>query len=205
MKILLADDHQLILDGLKTAVGSNFPEAEVVTAINGQQLYFELDKNDCDLLLLDIRFGTINAKEIIRDLKRDYPQTKILVLSTVSDKYSLQQIINMGVEGYVLKSESLVEILQGIKSISAGQTYFSREVSEKMEDKVEEREIVLTQREKEVLAEIIQEKPTKEIAETLCIAEKTVEMHRSNLFIKLDVKNVVGLVKKAILLGLVEN
>lgn len=204
MRILLADDHQLILDGLRTSISNNYPSAEVIAAINADQLFYHLKEANFDLLILDIRFGEVNAKEIIPGLKKQYPKLKILVLSTVSDKYSLEQLINMGIEGYVLKSESLVEILQAINSIVAGNQYFSKEVLYRIQDKVADKHILLTPREKEVLAEIIQEKSTKEIASTLCIADKTVEMHRSSLFVKLEVKNVVGLVKKAILLGLVE-
>ncbi|MBD3636234.1 MAG: response regulator transcription factor [Crocinitomicaceae bacterium] len=125
------------------------------------------------------------------------------MLSSLDDKYTIQFFLNAGVEGYIIKSDSIVDILNGVGKILSGETYYSELVENKLEQ--EENNIVLTPREKEVLGVILEEKSTKEIAEQLHISEKTVEMHRSNLFLKLEVKNLAGLVKKSILLNLLED
>lgn len=204
MTILIADDHYLILDGLKKAVQDSYSDAVVLTATHKAELDLLLNSQEVDLLVLDVKFGKDNAKVFIAQLKRTYPDLKILILTSLDDQYSIQLFVNAKVDGYVVKSDSIVDILNAIAKILDGQKYFSAEVDAKMNEK-EMNEIFLTKREKEVLKVILEEKSIKEIASILNISDKTVEMHRSNLFAKLGVKNITGLVKKAILLNLTEN
>lgn len=200
MNILIADDHHLIIEGLKTALQSAFPDAEINGASNKLQLFERLEKGKKDILIQDIKFGDSNAKDFLDDLKTRYSDLKIILLTSVSDSVTIKQL-SKKVDGYILKSESQDEIIAAIESVSKGKKYFSTESTEKMKEFPED-EFFLSRREQEVLAVIMQEKSIKEIAEELCISEKTVEMHRSNLFVKLDVKNITGLIKKAIALNL---
>jgi DNA-binding NarL/FixJ family response regulator len=151
-------------------------------------------------LIQDIKFGDSNASDFINEINKKFPNLKILILSSISNSISIRQMLRK-VDGYVLKSESISEICKGIEQIHKGQNYLSVEVSKKL-NSFQNNEILLTRREKEVLEVIMQEKSTKEIADILFISQKTVEMHRSNLFLKLDVKNVTGLVKQVIALDL---
>ena len=204
MKILIADDHQLILDGLKRALQTNHEGAIIDTAQNKAILDKLLEQENYDLLILDIKFGDADARNFIRDLKTDHPELKILILSSVSDKLSVQQFMSAGVEGYIVKSDSIVDILNAVNQILNGHQYLSQEIADIYQSGENHEELILTPREKEVLRIILNEKSIKEIAEELNISTKTVEMHRANLFTKLEVKNLAGLVKKTIVLGLLD-
>ena len=202
MRFVIADDHYLVLEGLEKAVLNQYPDAEVCLAINKSELDGVLKQEVFDLLILDVKFGPENAKVFLKELRKHYPNLKILIVSSVSDYLSVQLIKSFGVEGYVLKSDSLVEILSAIRVVLKGEVYFSANLPYSEE---ENDEIILTPREKDVLSLILQEKSTKEIGVQLCISPKTVEMHRSNMFLKFGVKNVTGLVKKTIILGLLDD
>ena len=171
--------------------------------MNKQELFETLESQTTDILIQDIKFGYSNAKDFLDEIKTKFPKLKIILLSSVSDSVSIKQL-SKKVDSYILKSESLDEINTAIDSIIKGKKYFSKESTKRLNEFQEDNEIVLSRREKEVLAVIMQEKSIKEIAEILFISEKTVEMHRSNLFVKLDVKNLTGLIKKAIALNLVD-
>ncbi len=203
MKIIIADDHHLIVEGLKAAVQKSFPVFDINTSMNKQELFETLESQTTDILIQDIKFGDSNAKDFLDEIKTKFPKLKIILLSSVSDSVSIKQL-SKKVDSYILKSESLDEINTAIDSIINGKKYFSKESTKRLNEFQEDNEIVLSRREKEVLAVIMQEKSIKEIAEILFISEKTVEMHRSNLFVKLDVKNLTGLIKKAIALNLVD-
>lgn len=199
MRIIVADDHHLVLAGLSNAIQLNYPECKLDQAIDKTELDGLLKSGTADLLILDVKFGADNAKEFLPELKENYPNLKILMLSSVSDQMSITFLTNLGIDGYLLKSDSLVEVLSAIRQILNGKSYFSAKISSSSE---QEAEILLSPREKEVLQLIINEKSTKQISIELGISEKTVEMHRANMFVKLEVKNLTGLVKKTILLGL---
>jgi DNA-binding NarL/FixJ family response regulator len=204
MNILLADDHQLILDGLKSAVQAQFTSAKIYAAINKAELENILKNNSIDLLVQDVKFGHDHASDFIDDIKSSYPELKTILLTSVSDSVSIAKL-GKKVEGYVLKSESLAEIFNAINEVLEGKIYFSVQAQNKLDEILSSDEITLTRREKEVLEVIMEEKSTKEIADILSISEKTVELHRSNLFVKLDVKNITGLIKKTIALNLLDD
>lgn len=204
MKILLADDHQLILDGLLSVLQEQFTDAQISGVINKADLFKTLRYEKYDLLIQDLKFGEDNARDFLDDLNEEFPDLKVLMLTTVSDSVTINQL-SKKVDGYILKSESLDEIITAVKHIRSGKKYFSKMAEQKMNQLYPDNTIVLTRREREVLEVIMKEKSIKQIAEELCISEKTVELHRSNLFVKLDVKNITGLVKKAIAFNLLED
>jgi len=203
MKLLIADDHQLILDGLLSVVKTNFPDSDVYTAINKTELFEILQSNAIEILIQDVKFGEYHASDFMDEIKSEFPTTKVIFLTSVSDSVSITKL-GQSVDGYVLKSESLEEIIRAIKAVNKGEKYFSEQSKAKIEQLIPDTDIVLTRREKEVLEVIMQEKSTKEIAEILSISDKTVELHRSNLFVKLNVKNLTGLIKKTIALNLID-
>jgi DNA-binding NarL/FixJ family response regulator len=203
MKIILADDHQLILDGLLTVLKRQFPGAIFKGVLNKTELFQLLREEPFDILIQDLKFGADNAKDFLGDLREEFPALKIILLTTVSDSVTIKQL-SKKVDGYILKSESLEEIITAVNQVKIGNSYFSKLAEQKMNLLVPDDSIVSTRREREVLAIIMEEKSNKQIAEELFISEKTVELHRSNLFVKLDVKNITGLVKKAIALNLLD-
>ncbi len=211
MRIIFADDHEMILDALKNVIQSHFQNANIYTALNKNELFIQLKtaakitkkKNNFDVLIQDVKFGEHNANDFIKDIKTDYPKLKILVLSSVSDKVSILKILKH-VNGYVLKSDSVEEIIKGIETICNGEQFVSSKAETIIGQLMDSDTIILTRREREVLTEIMNEKSTKEIAECLFISSKTVEMHRSNLFIKLNVKNLTGLIKQVIAQNLLD-
>ena len=204
MKLIIADDHHLIVEGLKTAIEKSYPDFEIYSAMNKLELFELLKKHHVNILVQDIKFGDSNARDFLDEIKKSFPKLKIILLSSVSDSVSIRQL-SKKVDSYILKSESLEEIITSIDSVIKGDKYFSKESSKRLIEFPEDDEVVLSRREKEVLAVIMKEKSIKEIAEILFISEKTVEMHRSNLFVKLDVKNLTGLIKKAIALNLIDD
>lgn len=204
MKLIIADDHHLIVEGLKTAIEKSYPDFEIYSAMNKLELFELLKKHHVNILVQDIKFGDSNARDFLDGIKKSFPKLKIILLSSVSDSVSIRQL-SKKVDSYILKSESLDEIIAAIDSALIGGKYFSKEATKRLNEFPEDDEVVLSRREKEVLAVIMKEKSIKEIAEILFISEKTVEMHRSNLFVKLDVKNLTGLIKKAIALNLIDD
>jgi DNA-binding NarL/FixJ family response regulator len=203
MTIVLADDHTLILNGLSSLLKSSFIDAQIICVTNKAELLNALQNNTVTVLVQDVRFGKDDARDFVDSLKIDYPQLKIVLLTSISDAHSISNMIRLKIDGLILKSETSDQIVQSIKDVLDGNRILPQH-NQKLTDNKIELITQLSRREKEVLREILNEKSIKEIANTLYISDKTVEMHRSNLFVKLDVKNVTGLVKKAILLNLLE-
>ncbi|MBL1280606.1 MAG: response regulator transcription factor [Fluviicola sp.] len=203
MKIILADDHQLILDGLLSVLKKQFSTSKIKGVLNKTELFQLLRAEHFDILIQDLKFGTDNAKDFLDDIRKEFPELKIIILSTVSDGVTIKHL-SKKIDGYILKSESLDEIITAVNKVRVGQKYYSQMAEKKMSQLIPDGNIILTRREREVLAVIMKEKSIKQIAKELYISEKTVELHRSNLFVKFDVKNVIGLVKKTIALNILE-
>lgn len=204
MKILLADDHTMVLDGLALLL-STF---EFVEKTKGTLNYMELKnllKQECfDVLLLDIHFGKYDGREIIQELKQFAPNIKIIALTSNADAVTIKSSVNAGFDGYLLKIDGREEIEKALQAVTNNQKYFSPKTQQVFfELQTSKNKIELTERELEILQLIVHEKTTKEIAEQLCISEITVETHRSSIMLKLEVRNIAGMVKKSIMQGLV--
>jgi DNA-binding NarL/FixJ family response regulator len=203
MKILLADDHFLVLDGLELLLSTFDFVEQTSRALNYNELKSSLEKQYFDILLLDIQFGKHDGREIIQEIKALKPEMKIIALTSHSDSVTIKSSINAGFDGYLLKIDGRDEILKALKAVTNHEKYFSPKTQQVFfERNTTKNKTQLTDREKEILQLIVAEKTTKEIAEQLCLSEKTVETHRSNIMIKLEVRNIAGMVKKAIMEGL---
>ena len=204
MKILLADDHFLVLEGLEVLLSTfNFVE-NTKSVLNYFELKEILEKESFDVLLLDIHFGKHDGREIIGEIKEIAPQMKIIALTSHADSVTIKSSVNAGFDGYLLKIDSREEIEEALKTIANDQQYISPKTQQAFfEMNTTKNKIELTEREKEILQLIVHEKTTKEIAEQLCLSEKTIETHRGNLMQKLEVKNIAGIVRKAIMQGIV--
>ncbi len=208
IKIIIADDHQLVIDGIKSLL-SDVEEMDIVgEALNGNELLDLLKNQSSDIVILDINMPGMDGLKAMQNINSLYVDTKILVLTTYDDTRLIREILKLGAKGYVLKSTGKEELLKAIKALASGGTFFSKEVSEKIlkammkDNSVEVPQqsllpISLTKREKEILKFIAMEYTGKEIAAELHISINTVETHRRNLLRKLKAKNTAGLVRYA--------
>lgn len=208
MKILVADDHELIANGVVAYYAANFPDTIIRQAKNKSELIFQLNQEAFDVLIQDLQFGKDDARELLQLIRGIQPSIKALILSTHIDHFSVKSCVSAGYQGYISKGAPISEIPLAIEQVLAGQTYFSKEVEERMQQansgNILHQDIIeLSEREKEVLFGIQNELSTKEIATKLFLSEKTIEAYRSNLLLKFGVKNVAGLVKQAILHGFI--
>lgn len=198
IKIALVDDHQMFLDGM-ISVLSNQKEFEIVFVENNPQVALsKIRTNIPDILISDISMPEMNGLEFIKMVKQDFPHVKILVLSMFESLQSVQDI-----DGYLLKETNTKELINTIKDIVQNDTkhFGSRQI---IENTFDFKKSILTDREKEVIQLIADECTTDQIAEKLNTSKSTIETHRKNIFYKLQVKNIAGLIKKAIYLGVVK-
>lgn len=204
MKIVIADDHFLVLDGLELLLSTFDFVQSTARAENYFGLKDRLEKEDFDVLLLDIHFGKHDGREILPEIKRMKPGLKIIALTSHSDSATIKSSVNAGFDGYLLKIDGRDEIEKALKTVMTDQKYFSPKTQQVFfESQTAKTKVELTERELEILQCIVEEKTTKEIADQLCLSEKTVETHRGNLMLKLEARNIAGMVRKAIMLGLV--
>ena len=209
IKILLADDHQILMDGLKAILEFD-PELEVVgTAANGLQVLEFLKSQSADVLLLDLQMPVMDGLETTLQVKKQYPDIKILMLTTNDEGSIITSIFKRGATGYLLKNASKETLIQGIKDAYAGKKVLSPHLTAKMIESLAEKpkprqgEIPkITKRELEVVKLIAKEYTTQQIADALFVSTNTVATHKRNLFVKMDVKNSVGMIKKAVDWGL---
>ena len=202
--MLIAEDHALIVEGLKSLLEAN--GHQVFHAPEEKSLMFLLANERIDVLIQDIRYGKVDARTFIPSIREQFPEVKIVVLTSLDDSASIHSILATNIQGYIIKSEPSSLILEAVETVFSGNTYLSPEVQSVLAgQKIQPPEIKLSEREKEVLKGILDERSTKEIAALLFVSEKTVEHYRSSLFDKFDVKNVSGLVKNAILFGFYKN
>ena len=212
IKVLVADDHQMFIDGL-SALMTGLDNVEVVGgANNGAEVLQCLAQQPVDLVLLDYNMPVMDGLECTREIVQQYPLIKVLMLSMHHSRDHIEKVLRAGAHGYILKNTGKAELQQAIDKVMAGDSFFSQAVTEQVMLGLQKRKKVqqdyqivdLTEREKEVLVLIAQEMTTNEIAEALFISKHTVETHRKNLISKLNVRNVTGLVKYAVQQGLVE-
>lgn len=205
MKILLADDHFLVFDGLELLLSTLDFVKGTSRATDFFELKDRLAENDYDILLLDINFGKHDGREILKEIKQMKPEMKVIALTSHSDSAVIKSSVKAGFDGFLLKIDGREQIEAALKTVVNGENYYSPKTQqvffESQTLKINEE---LTEREREILQLIVNEKTTKEIAEKLCLSEKTIETHRGNLMLKLEARNIAGMVRKAIMLGLVD-
>ncbi|MCB9281556.1 MAG: response regulator transcription factor [Lewinellaceae bacterium] len=202
-RILIADDHQLVIDGIKLMLSTE-PDLECAGEANdGSRALDMLPELQPDLVILDINMPGLNGIETCRKIRESHPNLRVLILSMLREVSLIKLVLKNGADGYLLKSAGRAEILDAIRKVRDGEKYFSPEVSALVMEslsgartKVSENPFPkLSRREKQVLRMIVDEYTTTEIAEKLFISFGTVETHRRNLLIKLGARNTAGLVR----------
>lgn len=214
IRIILADDHKVVLDGLELVL-SRYPHVEVVgVAQNGHQVMERLAEiKDVDVLVLDIQMPGMDGFETARQVKQRYPNVRILVLSMHNDKPFIERMYQEGASGYLLKTATTEEILNAIEQVNNGHLHFAPEVMMAVLERSAESAVananpasgLLTRRERQVITLIAKEFSNQEIAERLELSVETINTYRKNMLKKLGVKNTAGLVRYAISEGLVED
>lgn len=209
IRLMIVDDHQLFIDGLILILEKEASLQVVATANNGVDALQQLRSIACDVVMLDVEMPQMDGLESCKQIRKLYPETKIIALTTYDRSGVIRQMLQSGASGYLLKNTNKNEFIKAIATVAEGGTYLSSSASQSLINSIMNRTESgslpqLTRREKEVLQLISQENSSQEIADQLHLSPNTIEYHRKNLFSKLNVKNVAGLIRVAMERGLLE-
>ena len=210
IKVLLVDDHQIILDGLQRLLADTPGIHCVASASNGSDALYRLQHLDVDVVLSDLDMPEMNGLELLARMRDERITAKVIILTMHDEAAVIQRVIDAGADGYLIKNSGKDDLLQAIKRVYAGERYFSSKVTESLlnqQTKTTAKDTLLselTERELEVLTGVAEGLSNKEIGEKLFISPRTVDTHRTNLMKKLSVNNIAGLVRIAMRSGLIE-
>jgi len=202
MKLAIVDDHQIVIDGLLSLLEGHERFQVLTTTTDPRELLPLLEEQPVDILLTDVMMPHLNGDELVKLVRKRYPEIKILALSMSGQGDTVNKMIDdADIAGYVLKNIGKAELITALDKIASGGIYFSDEVITEMkkasERKKENEDSHLTEREIGIIRLIEKEYSNKKIADTLFISERTVETHRKNIFRKTKTSSVIGLVKYA--------
>jgi len=207
IRIVLADDHVLVRQGLKSLLEREGFQV-VGEASDGQEALRQVESLKPDIAVMDISMPTLNGLNAAREVSRSSPKTKTILLTQHDEGQYISEALEAGVKGYVLKSQVANDLLLAIRQVSRGQVYLSPGVSnavmEAYNSKSEKSKNPLTLRERQVLQLIAEGKSTKDVASLLGISVKTAESHRTRLMHKLDIHETASLVRYAVRRGIVQ-
>ena len=212
INILLADDHDIVRDGIRMLLEDEVGFKIAAEAENGKEAIEACKEYDIDLIVMDISMPEMNGIEATKKIKESSPDIKVLALTMMDEDQHIRQMIDAGASGYILKSSDKIELVDAITRILEGKHYFSNDATQSVmmdlvKGKTEKDETDpgnVTDREKEVLELIVQQHTNQEIADKLHISTRTVDAHRRNLLQKTGAKNTAGLVTYAIKHDLVD-
>lgn len=212
-KILIVDDHRVVIEGIKSALQEQ-PEFEVVgEAVDGLQAVDSTKSLKPDIVIMDISMPNLNGIEATRQIKQHNPEIQIVIYTMYSDKELVIDLFKTGISAYVLKDDPLSDLTIALKAVKGGGTYFSTKAPtillrhmEELEEQTTSKDSFdkLSQREREVFILLAEGKSIKVIADELYISPKTVESHKYNIMEKLQATSVVDLTKIAIRKKLIE-
>lgn len=212
IRVLLAEDHTIVREGLK-ALLEDQPEVEIVgEASDGKLAVEKAEALRPDVVVMDLSMPGLNGVDATRQIRKAHPDTRVLVLSMYSTEDYVRPAIRAGAGGFLLKGSGLTDLVAAIKAVASGNAFFSPEVAKIVLQDSQRAEThgvddrvgaELTPREREVLRLVAEGNSSPEIAKLLGLSVKTVEGHRGRIMAKLDTHNVAGLVRHAIRIGLV--
>jgi two-component system, NarL family, nitrate/nitrite response regulator NarL len=202
-KLIIVDDHQMLIDGLKSLLHGE-KDFEVIGEATNAEAALDLVKALApDILITDINMPGTNGIALSKKIKATQPETLILALSMYGEKEIIHEMLEAGVNGYILKNTGKQELLFALRKLVEGGMYFSEEVTLEIikgvgqRQRKEEIAVTLTEREQDIVALIAKELTNAAIAKELFISERTVETHRKNIFRKTATKSVIGLLNWA--------
>jgi DNA-binding NarL/FixJ family response regulator len=211
--VLLADDHTVVRQGLRALLEAEEDMSVVGEAENGRQAVQMTKRLQPDVVVMDIAMPSLNGLEATRQVSRESPKSKVLILSSYSDDEYVQQLTDAGASGYLVKQTAAQDLVAAIREANKGNAFFSPAISKRLLEHYrasigkppgDRKSPKLTPRELEVLQLIAEGYANKQIAGELFISIKTVEKHRQQLMNKLDIHDVAGLTRYAISKGVIE-
>jgi len=211
IRVLLADDHKLVRAGIRSLL-ARLPDVEVIAeASDGREAIQLVEKNEPQIVLMDLAMPELNGLEATQHLTRTFPKVRVIILSIYADEEHVYQALCAGAAGYLLKGAATEELELAIRSVARGETYLSPPVSKPVIMEYIRRTNAgrnsrerLSPRQTQILKLIAEGKTTKQVALELAISVKTVETHRSALMMRVGVRDVAGLVRYAVRIGLVD-
>jgi DNA-binding NarL/FixJ family response regulator len=208
INLLLVDDHQMVIEGIKTLLKTDPIVRVVAQANSGDEALRRLREHpEVQLAIVDLNMPHMTGVELTRHIRAEFPAIRVMALSMFHDHASVMEVLEAGGSGYLLKNTTKVELSNAIRDVAAGRTHFSQEVGQTLLQNLDvpsqrgpaaEQPVELTTREKEILQLVAAEKSNHDIAEALFISERTVETHRKNILTKTNCKSVVGLIQYAL-------
>lgn len=212
IRVLVADDHAIIREGLRVMLG-NQPDMEVVAvAANGREAIQLVDKHEPDIAVIDISMPELNGVEAIQQMMPRHPHLQVVVLSIHETKPYVFRALKAGARGYLLKETAGLEVVDAVRTVHRGERYLSQSITDllttvsfqKLESSIDISPLeALSPREREILQLVAEGKTSQEIAERLSISPKSVDTYRSRLMHKISVDDMAGLVKFAIQHGVI--
>ena len=208
IKVLVADDHTIVRDGIVSLLQSDESFTVVCTAGNGYEVMDLLNRKEIDVCLLDINMPGLDGMETARLIREKKPAIKIIMLTTYNDKEIISELVHIGISGYLLKNSDKQELLEAVHKVMKGRHYFSQEVEDiilqGLSDKKSPEVMTLTERELQIVQLLAKEYTNDKIAKELTISYRTVESHRKNIMQKTKSHNLAGLLKYAYSRGLLK-
>ena len=207
VNVIIADDHKIMREGLRTLIEKQ-PGIKVVgEAETGREALKKTKELEPDIVVMDITMPDLNGIEATRYIKREIRSVEVIALSIHSHRRFIWEMLDAGAAGYVLKNSAFKELVDAIEAVSRGQKFLSAQITttvieQALDPEGGEAGSILTPREREVLQLLSEGHTTKEMAAKLFLSARTVEAHRANLMKKLEIHNVAGLTKYAIREGL---
>ena len=212
IKVLVADDHTILRQGIKALLDNQEGIEVIGEAKDGREALAIIEETLPDVILMDIAMPGLNGLEATRRIKKKFPRMKVLVLTMYTNEEYIFQILNAGANGYLVKETAFQDLISAIKAVYKNEAFMSPSISKKVinsyikkaQDDEEQTCEILTTRERESLQLIAEGNSRKKIAELLFISPKTVETHRTHIMDKLNIHNRTGLIKYAIRKGMVD-
>jgi DNA-binding NarL/FixJ family response regulator len=210
IRIVIADDHQIVIDGIKALLQRETELAIVGQSLNGSELLETGLLAEPDLILMDIGMPVMDGIAATRAIKKTHPGIRILVLTTHTDRRHIKQMLREGVNGYLLKDSGKDRFMEAIRIVMGGGTYLDQRVTETIMNSLQPQKKVrtaptpLSSREKDIVRLIAEGQNTAEIAERLHISLLTVETHRKNIYAKLGLNKMASLIRYALEEGILE-
>lgn len=213
--VLLVEDHQIVREGFRSLLKHEADIEVVGEAQTGRQAVQLTRKLRPAVVVMDIAMPLLNGLEATRQIRRDFPATKVLILSAHSDEAYVEQVMALGAAGFLLKQDSSLELAAAIREVQKGNTFFSPLLSKRVQNGRPRTSLgssphkrkgnPLSSREVEVLQMIAEGKPNKQMAAELGVSFKTVDKHRQHLMSKLNIHDIAGLTRYAISEGIIES
>ena len=213
--VLLAEDHQIVREGLRSLLKHERDIEVVGEAETGRQAVQLTRKLRPAVVVMDIAMPLLNGLEATRQIRKDLPETRVLILTAHNDDAYVEQMTELGVAGFLVKQTSSHVLAAAIREVQKGNTFFSPSIARRLPGRdpkslprrgqLKKKINRLSPREMEVLQLIAEGKPNKQVAAELGVSFKTVDKHRQHLMSKLDIHDVAGLTRYAISAGIIEN